>query len=325
MSDQVRYSSVLIGLGAIGVGYDSNLSSVYVYTHARALSTHPSFILSGACDPSQERRNLFSELYNVPTFTESSEMLGTVRPDVVVIAGPTDTHFSTLCVVLNHSTPKLILCEKPLSYSIEQAREMVRLCSERGIPLLVNYPRRSDPGVLEVAARMRSEEFKGPFKGVVWYCKGIFNNGSHLINLLELWLGEFVGGSLLSQGRCYGNEDPEPDMMIEFQRGKVVMLATREEDYFHYSLELISPSGRLRYERGGEIITWEAAIPDEQFPASRKLADIPEVIRNGRDRYQWHVFDQIAQFLGGGAAAVCDGKQGLQTLECINSLLQKKP
>ena len=32
-------------------------------------------------------------------------------------------------------------------------------------------------------------EIQGPIKGVAWYSKGIVNNGSHLINLLEYWLG----------------------------------------------------------------------------------------------------------------------------------------
>ena len=37
-----------------------------------------------------------------------------------------------------------------------------------------------------------------PIKGVCWYSKGLLNNGSHFINLLEFWLGDYVSNKRLN-------------------------------------------------------------------------------------------------------------------------------
>ena len=306
------------------MGYDAELDPArHVFSHACALSTHPAFYLAGATDPSPDRRRVFEKKYEVSTFDNAQLLLESIKADVVVIASPTVTHGSVLRDVLRWSSPRMILCEKPLSCAVEEAREMVRLCEERGIPLYVNYPRRSDPGPLEIARRIRSGEIALPVKGVAWFSKGIYNNGSHMINLLEMWLGPNLGACRVP-GILEGN-DPEPDGFITFQGGSVALLSAREEDYSHYAIELVSPSGRLRYDRGGELITWEGAEPDPLFHASRRLGNPPEIIPNGREAYQRHVVVEMAAALDGKAASLCTGLQALRTLECIHSLLESQP
>jgi predicted dehydrogenase len=306
------------------MGYDANLDPAqHIFSHARALSAHPSFFLAGATDPLPERRKEFEKMYKAPAFNDDRCLLNSTSPDVVIIASPTETHATVLGDVLRWSSPRMILCEKPLSFSREEAREMVRLCEERGVPLYVNYPRRSDPGALEIARRIHSGQISLPLKGVVWFSKGIFNNGSHMVNLLEMWLGPCLGTSRIPE--VLAARDPEPDGFIEFQEGRVALLSAREEHYSHCAIELVSPSGRLRYERGGELITWEAAEPDPLFPASRRLVNPPEIIPNGRNAYQRHVAVELASALDGKPASLCTGLQALRTLECIHSLLESQP
>jgi len=318
------FSCALIGLGAIGMGYDAKLEpGRYVLSHARALSTHPAFFLAGAADLSSERRHEFEKMYGAPTFDDTRSLLESTAPEVVVIASPTATHGKVLKDILRLSSPRMILCEKPLSYALEEAREMVRLCEECKIPLFVNYPRRSDPGPLEIARRIRSGEIALPVKGVAWFSKGIFNNGSHIINLLEMWLGPHLEASRFS-GILKGS-DPEPDGFVTFQGGGVALLSAREQDYSYYAVELVSPSGRLRYDRGGEQISWEAAEPDPLFPPSRRLRCSPEIIPNGRDAYQRYVAVEMTAALAGKPSSLCTGRQALQTLECIGSLLKQQP
>lgn len=305
------------------MGYDAKLDPVrHVLSHARALSSHPAFSIVGATDISPDRRHEFEQMYGATAFDDTQRLLESTAPEVVVIATPTATHGRVLRDILRLSSPRLVLCEKPLSYAIEEAREMVRLCEERGIALYVNYPRRSDPGPLEVARRIHSGKIALPVKGAAWFSKGIYNNGSHMINLLEMWLGphrETDRAPGLLDGR-----DPEPDGFITFQMGRVALLSAREEHYSHCAIELVSPSGRLRYERGGELISWEAAEPDPLFPPSCRLRCSPEIIPNGRDAYQSHVAVEMAAALAGKPSSLCTGRQALQTLECIESLLKQQ-
>mgnify|MGYP000427178221 CR=1 FL=1 len=55
------------------------------------------------------------------------------------------------------------------------------------------------------------------FKGFVWYTKGIYNNGSHMINLIEFWLGPIKQNCYKLSGSLKINEffeKPLPSIVI---------------------------------------------------------------------------------------------------------------
>jgi len=313
---------LIIGLGQIGMGYDLKADPANaVYSHARALSLHPSFELLGAVDPSPTQRSLFERHYGHPSYADIESALEAGAASVIVIASPTEKHSESLNAVL-HLKPKVILCEKPLAYGLAKGHKMVEDCERAGIKLFVNYMRRADPGVIEVKKRIDSASILAPIKGNAWYSKGLLHNGSHFFNLLEFWLGAYVKANILDAGRLWDNKDPEPDVQVEFERGKVVFQAAWEEAYSYYMIELVSPSGRLRYEQGGECITWQSPHADSNFLGYNILQTIPEVIPNGLNLYQWHVFDQLAASLAGNYTTLCTGRQALTTLEAINQIIK---
>lgn len=305
------------------MGYDLNLDPANsVWTHARAISMHPAFELLGAVDPSATQRSTFERVYRQSAYAEIASALEAGAASVVVIASPTEKHGETLNAVL-HSKPKAILCEKPLSYSLSEARKMVEDCESAGVKLFVNYMRRTDPGAIALKKRIESASISTPIKGSAWYSKGLLHNGSHFINLLEFWLGAVVKAKVLDAGRLWDSKDSEPDVHVEFERGKVVFQAAWEEAYSHYTIELLSPSGRLRYEQGGEYIAWQPAQADPNFPGCKILQTMPEVIPNGLNRYQWHVFDQLANSLSGANTTLCTGRQALTTLEALHQIIKQ--
>lgn len=317
---------LIIGLGNIGVGYDLGLDSAEaIYSHARAFSSHPAFALSGAVDPSRAQRALFESHYpGHPTYGDIESALVAGSPDVVVIACPTEKHSAILEIVLSHLKPKAILCEKPLALELTEARYMVEVCEAEGVSLFVNYMRRTDPGAIEVKNRIENSSISQPIKGIAWYSKGFLHNGSHFFNLLEYWLGAFVRATVMERGRLWDNSDPEPDVQVEFERGKVSFLAAWEESFSHYTIELLSPSGRLRYDQGGEHITWLPTQCDPNFSGYRTLSTEPELIANGMNRYQWHVADQLANALAGKPQNLCTGRQALATLEAMHQIIRQR-
>ncbi len=315
--------SLIIGLGQIGMEYDIDIPvDKSVFTHARAFSSHQEFELLGAVDPSSAKRSRFNQKYNKPAFSDLTEALQHTDPQIIVIASPTNNHKTILEEVLNLCKPIAIICEKPLSYDIEHARSMIDLCEKEGVKLFVNYMRRSDLGVIEVKDRISKGLIAGPFKGVAWYSKGFLHNGSHFFNLLEFWLGEYQSAKLISKGRLWNRQDTEPDIFVEFELGSITFLAAWEESFSHYTIELLSHSGRLRYEKGGELITWQATHPDPSFQGYRSLKDPPEIIQNSMDRYQLQVTEQLSRALNGKTSSICTGHEGLKTLECMNQIIK---
>lgn len=313
---------LIVGLGQIGMSYDLALDpAAHMYTHARAFGEHPEFCLAGGVDVDVKRREIFTRTYSRPAYADLATALREHDPAVVVIAVPTRYHEATLHEVLQLSRPRAVLCEKPLAYKLDEAHRMVAACSARGVKLYVNYMRRSDEGVIECKRRLDSGEIAAPIKGVAWYSKGFLHNGSHLFNLLEYWLGPVRSSQMMNHGRLWAETDPEPDVQVEFARGTVVFLAAWEEAFSHYTIELLSPSGRLRYEQGGKLIQWQGARADRDLPTYTMLSSTIEIIPCGMHRYQWHVAEQLARVLEGQEASLCTGTDALDTLIDMKKVL----
>ena len=316
---------LIIGLGQIAMGYDLNHDpAVAVCSHSRAISLHPDFELAGAVDPSRLQQSLFEKHYARPAFDDIASAMMQLQPSVVVIASPSESHAKVLNQVLSRAKPKIILCEKPLAYDLTEASDMVDACNIAGIELYVNYMRRTDPGVMEVKRRIEENEISAPIKGVVWYSKGFLNNGSHFFNLLEFWLGKFVGFKLINAGRLWDGIDPEPEVEVEFDHGRVTFISAWEEAFSHYTVELVSQSGRLRYEQGGELIEWQSVLSDRSFSGYKILNIMPEKIANGMSKYQWHVYEQLSASFDGKENTLCTGRQALSTLESMHKIIKER-
>ncbi len=319
----MSFKVAIIGLGQIGLLSDMALApEEHVYTHARAFSQHPGFDLVAAVDGDPERRRQFEETYNVKAFDHIGEELGRLSPDVVAIAVPTSAHVAVLRQVLQVSSPRVILCEKPLSYDIEEARSIVSMCGQAGAALYVNYVRRADLAVRRIKSLIESGDISLPLKGVAWYSKGLFNNGSHFIDLLEHWLGPAQSFLITGQGPEW-TVDPEPDVQLQFEGGQIQFLAAKEKDYSYYMIELISGRGRLRYDLGGEYVTWQAAVPSTTAAGYTVLETIPEVFGNDLAHIQWHVADQLNEAMHQRSTSICTGNEALNTIEFLNSIKKK--
>ena len=318
----MKYKVLLIGLGQVGMGYDfDTVDPGVVSTHAKAFASHPDFELSGGIDPDAAACARFHQRYGGWAGGDLAEGLRTVNPDVVVVAAPTQHHADAVRLALRYARPRLILCEKPRSYSLEAARTMVAACREAGCLLYVNYLRRVEPGVLEVKRRLRNGTIATPVKGVLWYTKGLLHNGSHFGNLLEFWLGPVEKFSIINAGRAWGEEDFEADVRVKYAAGDVTFLAAREEHFSHYEIQLVAPNGCLRYEQGGAKILWQAAEQDSDFPEYTVLSLPGEKIATNGARLQWLVTDQLSACLRGQTSSLCNGEDALRTLE---SLLEMK-
>jgi predicted dehydrogenase len=319
----VTHGVVLVGLGAIGMGYDlCHPAFDRVCTHARAFNLHRAFGPLVGVDVDADRRRIFDATYGGPSYGSLEETLEKLAPSVVVIATPTASHLDTLIQVLEHSTPKALLCEKPLAQDPFDAQTMVATCEERGVSLYVNYMRRSDPGVNAFKSMIERGEISTPLKGVVWYSKGLTHSGSHLVDLMRHWMGPVERTTLVRAGRRWEGRDPEPDFVFEYSQGSISFLAANEECFSHCTVELVARNGRLRYEQGGERVEWQTVIDDPDFAGNRVLAKRGDPLPADMARYQLHVVNQLALALEAKNAALCTGRAGLETLRDVYRVIE---
>lgn len=318
------YTVLLIGLGNIGMLYDIKLPPAeHVLSHARAFMLHPNFNLVGAVDPAPKLRELFSKIYKIPAVSTLSELFLEASPDVVVIASPTATHLSVIKEVLQLCSPKQILCEKPLAYSSEDAQAIVDQCRKQGVQLFVNYIRRADPGVMAIKTRIKMGQICVPFKAVIWYSKGLLHNGSHFLDLMTYWFGSAKAANIVDRGRRINEHDAEPDCLIRFEAGTAIFCSTKEENFSHYTIEIIATNGRLRYEQGG-VMEWQASCPHPTLDHYFQLQPTAEVIENDMKRYQYNVADQLSRALNEEAHSLCTGAIGAMSIKLLESLINQR-
>lgn len=312
----MAHTVVIVGLGRIGMGYDLNKPPEFVLSHARAFAAHDAFRLAGGVDSDGDRRAVFADRFAIAAFSDVESAMRSCRPDVVVVATPTETHVDVVSRVLAAASPRALLCEKPMGQDVSQAREIVNQCQRAGCALYVNYMRRSDPMTQDIRRRIDDGSIETPIRGVVWYSRGLHNSASHFVNLCRHLLGDAHAVSGLRRA-------PDPDFSVRFDRGDVYFIATGTDRYFHNSVELIAQNGRLRYERGGAAVFWSPTTADPVYPAYVMIDDRGERLPGDFSRMQWHVIDQLARALGGHAAEICSGTDALRTHEVLSHIEER--
>ena len=198
----MAFDVLIIGLGQIGMGYDFDLDhGEYVYSHAAAFSQHKDFNIVGGVDTDSNFGKFFTEKYNSVFYDNAKDALQKTEPDIVVIAVSTEFHNQVLKDVVKYTNSKVVLCEKPLSYSVKEANSMQQTCNDNNIQLFVNYMRNSLPDSIMVKEKIKNGEYSRSFKGVVWYSKGLIHDGSHFVNLLTNWLGPIKESGCINKGQ----------------------------------------------------------------------------------------------------------------------------
>ncbi len=183
--------------------------------------------------------------------------------------------------------------------------------------------RRLDPGILEVKRRILSGEIESPFKGFVWYSKGLIHNGSHFIDLLTNLLGKPLKHSVIDAPCLSANPEMNPDFLVEFNAGSFYFCAVDERNYSHYTMEIIAKNGRLRYESTGKI-TWQSVEPSPVFSNYKFLTSQPEEICSDPMFSQKYTIKHLESALSGIEHNLCTGEEGLNHIKFLEKIMSPK-
>ena len=306
------------------MGYDYDLPpDSRVSTHARAFASHPGYDLVAGVDVDPGQRGRFEARYQRPAYPDLRSLLAHHRPEVVAVAVPTLEHAAVIRATLE-GRPKAVICEKPIAPTVDEARDLVSRVSQAGVQLLVNYVRRFEPGTIELRQRLLAGEIGEVYKGMVWYSKGIVNNGSHLVDLLCHLFGPVSAPMVIGRGREGVGTDPEPDVRFSAGPVTVVMLAGREECYSMVEMVLLGTKGLVRYRDGGSTIEVQTAEPHPDYEGYRRLSSDVTLLETDFRRSQWHVVEALYANLVHGQAIASDGESALGTLAAVEHITRMR-
>ncbi len=104
----------------------------------------PDVDLVAICNRSRDKAEAMAATYQIPAVYDDFEaMLDQVRPDLVDIITPPETHLEAIRACAKRGLP--MICQKPFTPSLEEAREAVRVAEDAGVPLVIHENYRWQP------------------------------------------------------------------------------------------------------------------------------------------------------------------------------------
>ena len=126
-----------VRVGVVGVGYLGKF-------HAEKYSRMENVQLMGVVDVNLARAEKVAVRFDTRAFTDYQDLIGHV--DAVSIVVPTEDHFSVGAKCLNHDLDVLI--EKPMTATLEQADELIKIAESRGRIMQIGHLERFNPAVI---------------------------------------------------------------------------------------------------------------------------------------------------------------------------------
>ncbi len=178
------------------------------------------------------------------------------RPDILVVASTTDSHYNWLTKAIQAQVP-VIVAEKPVATIHEELETLARLDKNSASSIIVNYERRFHPKYSE----LRKQIWKGEF-GQVLYYRGLFSStgknlfpdnhsegillrdSTHLLDLAMFLFGPVTGSE---------TQYAEKNVLSRFIHesgisGNITTIS--HSTFFHFELEIITEKARIRTGNG---------------------------------------------------------------------------
>ena len=268
-----EYSVLIIGAGTKGA-----ISEV---SHAKAFSTAP-FHIVGFVDPDTGKAKTAAENWDCEAFADIAtafDRLGSV--DVVTVATPDATHEAVLRQLVGKPC-KLIFAEKPFTQRAGDARELLQSFSAFGQAVMVNYTRRFAPGFQKLASQIQDGELGEFLGGSGFYGKGLYHNGSHMIDLLRMLFDEVEPGQVIGEVDDGNPSDPSVSALLEvkhkpFYLGVIPRTAVNAFEavlYFSKAQIIITDVGECVISR---FIELRSDFPTENVYGQRYSIEWPKV------------------------------------------------
>lgn len=208
---------MVIGCGNIGALWGLDPARTQPASWAGAIRANSRMELVGLVDTNAEVLAKAAEAYGAQGFADAQEAVAALNPDVVVIATPPESHEALLSTMIACRVP-FIVCEKPMTTTVESAQRMVEMTEGRQV--LLNHQRRFFPLYKAARRRIAAGELGDITKVVGHYSKGLLNNGSHLVDMVFYLVPEKES---LLELVVHDDSEEIHDLIVEGTKGTLVI------------------------------------------------------------------------------------------------------
>ena len=194
-----------IRVGMIGTSWWAN------HFYLNNLKTHQDADLTALCGRNQIKAQELANKHRIThVYTDYKEMLNSGELDVVIVATPENLHYPMVMDALDKGLH--IICEKPMSFSADEARQMLEKAEQVGVKHMISFTNRWVPGYRHIKSLLESDYLGKPYQALfqwivdwnlpreryLWYfdsqkAHGVASQmGSHIIDLARWYFGDIV-------------------------------------------------------------------------------------------------------------------------------------
>ncbi len=129
----------MIKIGVLGAGHLGKI-------HLKCIQSSEHLDLVGFYDPDKENAQKVAEIFNTKAFETPEDLMDAV--EIIDIVTPTVSHFHLAQLAAQKG--KHIFIEKPLTHTVEEAEELLKITREQGVRVQVGHVERFNPAFLSL-------------------------------------------------------------------------------------------------------------------------------------------------------------------------------
>lgn len=252
----------MVGFGAIAYGYGFKkgfLKQFPIPTHYAAVKDNNKFDFDTVVDVNQQVLNYAQESLNVAYgVTHVRAVPDPESVEIVVLTCPPSVNKTDILRAFPNLKGAVV--EKPLGMDLTDSLELESFVEKNNIQAQVAYLRRSDHFLIGLQNDGLEGLIGSPIKADITYGNGLRNNGSHLIDLVRMLLGD-VDEIMFARTTNVASTILKDDQNITsfFRLNSGVDVSIQPVDFNYYrenSLDIWGTEGRLVLSQEGSYFQY---------------------------------------------------------------------
>lgn len=264
----MKLNVAMIGLGNISLLFDDDPHSKTILSHVKAIYLNQNFDLKYCVDIDTSNKNKVLNFFpNLLFYTDISELQSKNDIDILVIATPTATHYDIFKIMKQNQNIKYFLIEKPL---FETGKDLDFIDENLSKKLIINYIRVFEPNIQKLKNKIDDKTYGLPQKIVLTYTKGIKNNGTHFVSLLNYLFNNPEISNIQVQSSQEGlSGDPTLDVVatMNYQNKKIPLyfIGLDNNKYSIFDIDFYFESAKIRIDDTKQTLLVEKAEQDSVY------------------------------------------------------------
>jgi len=301
----------------VGVGYLGQF-------HAEKYAALPDSELVGVVDTDPKRAEEVAQKVGTKAFSDYRELIGKV--DAVSIVVPTQYHFEVARAFLEAGVH--VLLEKPITTTVDEADELIRIAAEKGAVFQVGHLERFNPVIRAIEGGLNSPRFIesvriAPFKPRGTDVNVVLDLMIHDIDIIQFLVNSPVKQINSIGAPVFTEEEDIANARIQFENGCVAnVTASRISLKSERRMRIFQPDAYISMDFQNKKVAVFRKGEGEMFPGVPNVS-IEEKELEAGDALMSEIADFLECIATGRRPRVSgeDGKRALEIALMINKKL----